>query len=168
MVRFIGKFLVKVFSKIYICYTNYQLKILYGNKIKIGNKVSYRRGFKVKIEEIGTLSIGDYTSFNYNCSISCLRNVEIGEYCLIGENVKFYDHNHRFSDSTKRIIEQGFTVGSIRIGNNCWIGSNVTLLKGVTIGDNVVIGANCLINKSIPSNTIVKNQNHLQLEQRRN
>lgn len=85
---------------------------------------------------------------------------------MFGENVKLYDHNHRFTDKQINFKDQGFKVGSIKIGDNCWIGSNVTILCNVSIGDNVVIGANCLIYKSIPSNTVVKNKNDLLIEDR--
>ena len=42
----------------------------------------------------------------------------------------------------------------ITIGNNVWIGADVTILPGVTIGDNTVIGAKSVITKDIPSNVI--------------
>lgn len=38
----------------------------------------------------------------------------------------------------------------IIIEEDCWIGANVTILKGVTIGRGCVIGANTLVNKSLP------------------
>ena len=40
------------------------------------------------------------------------------------------------------------------IGENCWIGRNVSIMKGVTIGDNCVIAANSVVTKSIPANCI--------------
>ena len=43
-------------------------------------------------------------------------------------------------------------------GKNCWLGSNVIVLKGVTIGDNSIIGAGCVIHKDIPANSTVLNQ----------
>ncbi len=43
---------------------------------------------------------------------------------------------------------------SVKIGNNVWLGSEVTILKGVTIGDNAVIGAKSLVTKNIPANCI--------------
>ena len=42
----------------------------------------------------------------------------------------------------------------ITIGNNVWIGANVTILPGVTIGDNTVIGAGSVVNKDIPSDVV--------------
>jgi len=40
------------------------------------------------------------------------------------------------------------------IGNNVWIGANVTILPGVTIGDDTVIGAGSVVNRDIPSGVV--------------
>ena len=75
---------------------------------------------------------------------------------MFGENVKIYDHNHRFNILNKTVKEQGYTKDSISIGNNCWIGSNVVILKGTKIGNNCVIGAGITLSGNIPDGTIVK------------
>lgn len=43
----------------------------------------------------------------------------------------------------------------ITIEDDCWIGSNVTILDGVTIGKGCVIGAGTLVTKDIPAGSIV-------------
>jgi len=43
----------------------------------------------------------------------------------------------------------------IRIGNNCYISTGVTILGPVRIGDNVTIGAGAVVTKDIPSNCVV-------------
>lgn len=45
--------------------------------------------------------------------------------------------------------------GKIKIGNNCFIGINATILKNVTIGDNCIIGAGSIVTKSVPPNSVV-------------
>lgn len=42
----------------------------------------------------------------------------------------------------------------IVIGNKVWIGTNVTVLKGVKIGDGCVIAAGSLVTKDIPANCL--------------
>ncbi|MFR5992243.1 MAG: acyltransferase [Mediterraneibacter faecis] len=44
------------------------------------------------------------------------------------------------------------------MGNNVWIGANVTILKGTKIGDNAVIGANAVVFGNIPENAIYINE----------
>ena len=43
----------------------------------------------------------------------------------------------------------------ITVGDDVWIGANVTVLPGVTIGSNTVIGAGSVVTKDIPSGVIV-------------
>ena len=42
----------------------------------------------------------------------------------------------------------------VTIGNDVWIGANVTILPGVTIGNNVIIAAGAVVTKNIPDNVI--------------
>lgn len=41
------------------------------------------------------------------------------------------------------------------IGNNVTLGANVVIFGGIVIGDNVIIGAGSVVNKDIPSNSVV-------------
>ena len=43
----------------------------------------------------------------------------------------------------------------IKIGNDVWIGVNVTILPGVTIGENAVVGAGAVVTKDVPDNAVV-------------
>ena len=42
----------------------------------------------------------------------------------------------------------------ITIGEDCWLGGNVTVCPGVTIGDRVVIGAGSVVTHDIPSDCL--------------
>ena len=131
-------------------------KLIYGKKLKIGRSVTWRNNFNVMIAETGMVEIGDNCFFNNGCSINANELVRIGQGTLFGENVKIYDHNHRFRDSNKSIKQQGFSNGEVIIGNHCWIGSNVVVLKGSKIGDNCVIGAGCIVSGVVESNSLLK------------
>ncbi|MBQ8134250.1 MAG: acyltransferase [Clostridia bacterium] len=150
----------------YICaYVQYIfLKCIYGSKLKIGKRVTWRQGFSVMIAESGKIEIGEYCFFNNYCSLNSNQKIKIGSGSIFGENVKIYDHNHRFSDPSIDIKSQGFSNGEVLIGNHCWIGSNVTILKGSKIGDNCVIGAGCVISCEVPSGTVVRNHTVLDFE----
>lgn len=140
---------------------NYTTSLIHlKSTIVIGNKVDIRNFFNLIVGNNAKLNIKDNVFFNNNCSINCLDNIEIGENTLFGENVKLYDHNHRYNND--KVFHQEFSTAPIKIGKNCWLGSNVVVLKGVTIGDNTIIGAGCVIHKDIPSNTVIINkQEHL-------
>lgn len=125
---------------------------------------TFRRFFNVYLERGATLKIGKACFFNHGCSINALVKIEIGDECIFGEGVKVYDHNHRFADAVVKIKEQGFTTAPVNIGNRCWIGSNVVILKGACIGNNCVIGAGCIIAQEIPDNSIVTMDRQLKIE----
>jgi acetyltransferase-like isoleucine patch superfamily enzyme len=134
--------------------------------INVGKNLRVRNDFNITIGDNGQLLIHENCFFNNRCSINCLGKIKIGSHNQFGENVLMYDHNHQYQDAVQLISAQGYQVGSIIIGNNCWIGSNVVILKDVVIGDNVVIGAGCVIHKSIPANSVVIKQQDLLIKQR--
>lgn len=125
-------------------------------KIHLGNDVNIRNYCNILVGNDAELSIGNRFFMNNYCSINCLEKIEIGENTLFGEGVKLYDHNHQYSAEPEFKVEhQKFNTAPIKIGKNCWLGSNVTVLKGVTIGDNVIIGAGCLIYKDVAANSVI-------------
>lgn len=42
----------------------------------------------------------------------------------------------------------------IRLGNKCWIGFDVAILKGVTVGEGAIIGARSVVTHDIPPYTV--------------
>jgi len=131
-------------------------------KVTIGEGVSFRNYVHVLVQQNASLELGNNFFMNNFCSINCLDSISIGENTLFGENVKLYDHNHAYETHPEfKLHHSRFTTAPIKIGKNCWLGSNVTVLKGVTIGDNCIIGAGCTIYKDIPSDTTVINRQEL-------
>ncbi len=147
---------IKIFKRLNSFFKIIIWKLLYFNKVKIGINTVFYPKTHMTIDG-GKVTIGKKCFFNNNCSINSRKNIEIGDYVIVGENVCFYDHNHKFRNKEMLIKKQGFSDKIIKIGNNCWIGSNVTILAGTVIEDNVIIGAGCTIKGNIKENTIVKN-----------
>lgn len=137
-------------------------KLLYGSRLQIGKNVTWRRNFSIMMSKEARLVIGDNCFFNNDCSIAVNNLVEIGVSVeqsawggtIFGENVKIYDHNHRFQNG-KPIKEQGYSNGEVHIGGHCWIGSGVIILKNANISDNCVIGAGCVVSERIPEGSVV-------------
>ena len=112
----------------------------------------------------GKLILHDGVFINNSCSFNCMERIEIGAGAMMGEGVRFYDHDHVYT--AEKIEKWQWTTAPIRVGRDCWIGSNVTILKGVTIGDNTIIGAGCLIRNDIPANSVVYNDGNLIVKER--
>lgn len=93
--------------------------------------------------------IGDATFINHNAYLMDGAAITIGSHCFIGPNCGMYTGNHpMIADERNRGLEQA---KPITIGDNVWIGADVTILPGVTIGDGCVIGAKSLVNRDIPA-----------------
>lgn len=138
-------------------------KVLFHQKL-YANKIYFRNNFYLRVLGDAKLIIGNNTFFNNQCSVVALHKITIGENCLFGENVKIYDHNHRFNQANTLISKQGFYFKDVVIGNNVWCGSNVTILAGARIGDNSVIGAGCVIKSEIPCNSLVIRNDDLEIQ----
>lgn len=130
-------------------------KVKYGNRLKIGKKVRFRRGFIINIRDKGSVTIGDNCFFNNYCTINSHENIKIGNNNIFGEGVKLYDHNHIFNDK-KVNMRNTFKNKPITIGANNWVGSNAIILAGTILGNNNVIGAGSTINQTIGSDNIVR------------
>lgn len=134
---------------------------LYPNleEITLGNNINIRNYCNILVGKNAKLSIGDRFFMNNYCSINAIEKIEIGENTLFGEGVKLYDHNHEYSQH--KVEHQKFKSAPIKIGKNCWLGSNVTVLKGVTIGDNCIVGAGCVVYKDLPERSVIISQQEL-------
>jgi len=139
-------------------------KLCYGANFQVG-RINIRDKLKIWFEKGAHLYIGDGCFFNSGCCITCLHSIEIGKNCIFGEGVKIYDHNHKFQDVNRLIKDQGFSYGNVCIGEDCWIGSNVVILKNARIGSHVIIGAGCVINENISDNTLVRCDRHIECEE---
>lgn len=70
-------------------------------------------------------------------------NIEVGDYT-------YYDDVNgaeRFAPSLEELPLKGDTI----VGNDVWIGQNVTVMPGVHIGDGAIIAANSVVTRDIPA-----------------
>lgn len=96
--------------------------------------------------------IGNNTFINHNAYLMDGAPIKIGSYCFIGPNCGMYTATHALIAEERN---QGLEKAKpIELGNNVWIGGDVTILPGVKIGDNSVIGAKSVVTKDIPANVI--------------
>ena len=154
--------------------TNYQEKIIQDgtwNVFQIDDRAHFIVGTNVICRNFenfhvssGKVILHDGVFINNSCSFNCMERIEIGAGTMMGEGVRFYDHDHIYT--AEKIEKWQWTTAPIRVGRDCWIGSNVTILKGVTIGDNTIIGAACLIRNDIPANSVVYQDRNLIIKKR--
>lgn len=85
-----------------------------------------------------------------NTRIMVYDYLHIGNDCLISWNVSIMDGDAHML----KIGSQINRYQPIIIHDHVWIGSNVTILKGVEIGEGSVIGSGSVVTKSIPSHSL--------------
>lgn len=109
----------------------------------------------------GTYGVGEKTALLFRDD----DRVVIGKYCSVAYGVTIVasgEHNYRgvanfpFAAVLKGDVDRDtFSKGSVRVGNDVWIGANATILSGVTIGDGAVVAAGSVVAESVPPYAIV-------------
>ena len=137
-------------------------KIVNKRRIDIGDGVSIHdyswilcsKDYSIKNKK-SIIKIGANTNIGMYTIISGVKSIEIGRNVLFAPNVYISDHQHKFDDINKPILQQGIEkVRPVKIGDDCWLGINCCILPGVTIGRHVVIAANAVVNKNVPDYSV--------------
>ncbi len=110
----------------------------------------------------GTMTIGERVFVNRNCIFVCRKDIRIGNHCSFGPNVCIYDHDHKYGYHGP---VQGYKYGKVIIEDHCWIGANVTVLRGSHIGECCIIGAGCIVKGYIPPHSLVTMDNTLKIRE---
>ena len=102
---------------------------------------------------VGDVIIGDHTRVGLHNTI--IGPITIGSHVNLAQGITVTALNHNFSDSEKRIDEQGVSTTPVVIEDDVWIGANAVVLPGVRIGNHSVIAAGAVVTKDVPPHSIV-------------
>ena len=102
---------------------------------------------------VGDVIIGDHTRIGLHNTI--IGPVDIGNHVNLAQGITVTALNHNFSDTNKRIDEQGVSTNSVTIEDDVWVGANAVILPGVTIGEHCVVAAGAVVTKDVPPHSLV-------------
>ena len=102
---------------------------------------------------VGDVVIGDHTRIGLHNTI--IGPVEIGNNVNLAQGITVTALNHNFSDTNKRIDEQGVSTNPVTIEDDVWVGANAVILPGVTIGEHCVVAAGAVVTKDVPPHSLV-------------
>lgn len=96
------------------------------------------------------ISIGEGSYLNVNCNFIDDGEITIGKKVMFGPAVTIATVGHPINPDMREYMY----TAPVHIGDNTWIGGNVTICPGVSIGENSVIGAGSVVIHDIPANCI--------------
>lgn len=122
------------------------------------NSTSVQSYFDINRVKVGRFTYGMINAHTYSGD----RNITIGDFCSISENVHFVlgEHDYKrvstfpFDKYVLNEAEPQCSKGDIIVEDDVWIGMNCTILSGVTIHRGAIIGAGSIVNKDVPPYTI--------------
>lgn len=98
---------------------------------------------------LGDVTVGARTWIGPNVVLDGSGGLSIGSNCSISAGVQIYSH-----DTVQWAVTGGrapYETAPTRVGDDCYIGPNTVIAKGVTIGDRCVIGAHSLVMQDVPT-----------------
>lgn len=173
----ISRVIFKLSRYIHIYKINVEKKcdISYKANIDVETIFEGRNSIYSKVTIVKSM-LGYATYISPSCSI---YKTKIGRYCSIGSNLRIVAGNHptyKFVSThpifySKRsfaglslnhsnvFAEYSFIKGDneffCAIGNDVWIGENVSIINGVTVGDGAIVAAGAVVTKNVPPYAIV-------------
>jgi len=124
------------------------LKEMFGS---VGEKVWLASTFNCDCGK--NIYIGNNFTGNFNLTMLDVREIHIGNNVMIGPCTLITTVGHPLSAEGRR--KHLAFAKPVNIGNDVWLGGNVTILPGVKIGNNVVVAAGAVVTKDVPDNCVV-------------
>lgn len=97
----------------------------------------------------GDVKVGKDTWIGPFVILDASGGLSIGNNCSISAGVQIYSH-----DTVDWAVSGGkapYVYAPVIVGDNCYIGPNTIIAKGVTLGEGCIVGANSFVNKSFSS-----------------
>lgn len=121
--------------------------------MELGRWVRIGRGNAIRCHE-GFLRVGDQVVFGSNDCVNCYLDVEIGNDCILADDVYIGDFDHRSSDTSVPIRKQGIVTMPVQVEDDCWIGAKASIMRGVRVERGSVIGANSVVTHDVPAYSV--------------
>lgn len=138
---------VKLSNLIRLFYVSKILKIISFDK-----NSKFENG--IYISDARDIEIGNFVRINENVFLQ--GNIKIGDYVMIAPGVSIYTKTHNYHDiNTPMVLSGESKTKKVIIENDVWIGRNAVVMPGVKIGRGSIIGANAIVNKSVAPNSIM-------------
>ena len=134
-------------------------------QIRLGKR-TICRGILLCDSGLGSIDIGDLVYIGDDVIISTRERIRIGARTMIAHGVQIFDNDSHPIEARDRhadylnLIEgrprtHFIASAPVEIGEDCWIGANSIVLKGVKIGDRSVVAAGGVVTADIGDDCVV-------------
>ena len=119
-----------------------------GLKIVCGNR-AFKPVNNSSINIGSNFSVGGGQIIIYNSH----AHINIGRDCMLAWGIMIYNTDaHPIYDATSNMLIN--KVGTLSIGDNCWLGADVKILKNVSIANGTIVGYGSIVSKSFNKQNI--------------
>lgn len=119
--------------------------------IEIGNHVYIKERVILDTEgQDGYIKTGNHVYIGTGTTLFGHKGLEIGDQCLLAQNITITPYSHIFEDPNATIWSQGGHSKKVTIGRDCYLGMNVTVLYSADIGEGSVVGSGTVVVKPLP------------------
>lgn len=129
----------------------------YSTKIKLYMISNADKRTKLIIKKKLFKSVGDNFFFQPRIIPDEPKLISFGNNVVVASGVTFVTHDviDKVLNKMKNNFNYNYYCAPILIGDNVFIGCNVTILPNVKIGNNVIIAAGSIVSKDVPDNSVV-------------
>ncbi len=106
------------------------------------------------ILNMGNLELGEHIYIGPGAWFILRGRCTIGRGTILGPRCKIHTSNHRYY-GTMLPYDAIYEVKDVHIGENVWIGADVSIMPGVTIGEGAVVAACACVTKDVPACAVV-------------
>lgn len=103
----------------------------------------------------GCIELGARSWLGPHCLIYGNGKVSIGADVLIAAHTTISSVSHVTERTDVPISAQGVQCAPVVIGDDVWIGLNVSILPGVTVGSGSIVGAGAVVTRDVPAGSVV-------------
>ncbi len=135
----------------------------------VTNPLQLSSGVRVAALRLFGAKVGKGVIFRPRTRVKCPWNLEIGDFCWIGEGVWFHNQDRvRIGDNVCISQETFVTTGShdwrkdmalvtgpVIIGSGVWVASRCNILMGTKIGNNSIVSCGVTVSGEVPENVIL-------------
>lgn len=124
--------------EVVIC-PNTPSRIFNAGTVVFKGPAMFARGINLTLLEDSVLTIGRNFSIGSLSRIIVFRNMTFGDQVLVSWETQFFDTDFHYLQDKNQVIKDN--CAAVDIGNQVWIGTRATILKGTRIAHKTVVAA---------------------------